>query len=67
MSSTPQILKLVRDGRVSPRDAALLMDLRDRVRAKRERAIMRKSPMLGLGLLCLFFFLGLLGIRRSEA
>lgn len=66
-STTPKIQKLVRDGRATPSDAALLMELRGRVAAERNRVKFREHPFLAIGVVIGVFFLGLFGIRRENA
>lgn len=65
MTSTPKIHQMVRDGRVSPYDGALLIELRARVQARRERVSLRQRPLLGIAVMLVFFFLGLVGVRRE--
>lgn len=48
MTTTPMLQKLVRDGRVTPYDAALLMELRSRVAAERDRVKFREHPFLAI-------------------
>lgn len=65
MTTTPMIQKLVREGRVTPRDAALLVELRSRVKAKRDSDKLRRMPVIGVAVFALFFVLSFLGIRRE--
>jgi hypothetical protein len=66
MSTTPQILKLVREGRATPHDVALLMELRGRVAAKRQRIKFGEHPVLFLTVFVGAFLLSLVGIRRED-
>lgn len=65
MTTTPMIQKLVREGRASPRDAALLMELRGHVAARRQRVKFREHPFLCVGIFVGLLFLSLIGIRRE--
>jgi hypothetical protein len=67
MSTTPHLQKLVREGRLSPYDAALLMNLRNRVRDNRERVRFREHPFLATALFFTFLVMSLLGIQREQA
>lgn len=67
MTTTPKIQQLVREGRVKPYDAALLMELRGRVAAERNRVKFREHPFLAVAVFIGVFFLGLFGIRRDGA
>lgn len=66
MTTTPMIQKLVREGRATPRDAALLMELRGRVSAKRQRVKFREHPMLAIGAFVGLLLLSLLGVQREN-
>lgn len=66
MSTTPQMLKLVREGRATPHDVALLMELRGRVATKRQRVKFNEQPVLFLAVFVGVFLLGLVGVRREE-
>jgi hypothetical protein len=66
MSTTPQILKLVREGRVSPYDAALLLELRGRVAAQRDQVKFREQPIMFIAMLAVLLFVSALGLRRQD-
>jgi hypothetical protein len=66
MSTTPQILKLVREGRVTPYDAALLLEVRSLVAANRDRVKFREQPVLFVGITLGVLLLSLFGIRRQD-
>ena len=66
MSTTPRILKLVREGRVSPYDAALLLELRGRVAAQREQVKFREHPLMFVTMLAVVFLANALGVRRQD-
>jgi hypothetical protein len=66
MSTTPQLLKLVHEGRATPYDVAVLMELRGRVEANRQRIKFGQHPVLFLAVFVGAFLLSLVGIRREE-
>jgi hypothetical protein len=66
MSTTPQILKLAREGVATPHDVALLMELRGRVAAKRKLIKFSERPVLFLSVLVGMLVLSIFGIRRED-
>jgi hypothetical protein len=66
MSTTPQLLKLVREGLATPQDVALLIELRHRVATNRRRIKFREHPVLFVAAFVGVFLLGIVGIRRED-
>jgi hypothetical protein len=66
MSTTSQMLRLVREGRATPHDAALLIELRRQVAANRQRAKLRERPLIGLAAFVGLFILTFFGLRRED-
>jgi hypothetical protein len=64
--TTPTIQKLVREGRATPRDAALLMELRGHVSASRRRIKFREHPFLSICVFVGMVFLSVLGVQRES-
>jgi hypothetical protein len=64
--ATSLIHDLVREGRASPHDAAVLLEMRRELREKRERREFRRHPgvalVIGLG----EFVLALFSVRQSS-
>jgi hypothetical protein len=66
MNTTPQIQKLVREGRATPYDAALMLELRGLVAANRRRVKFRERPLLALAVFVGVFLLSLVGVQREN-
>ncbi len=66
MSTTPQMLRLVREGRATPHDLALMMELRGLVAAKRQGVKFREQPFFSVLVFAGLFVLSFFGLRREE-
>ena len=64
MSTTPQILRLVREGRVSPHGAAMLLELRGRVAQRRGRVRFLERLVRFLGIPVVAFRMWLAGTPK---
>jgi Tfp pilus assembly protein PilN len=63
-NATSVILELVREGRASPHDAAVLLEMRRELREKRERREFWRHPGVAVVVGLAGFVLALLGVRR---
>lgn len=66
MTATPMIHDLVREGRVSPQDGALLIELRRDVAHHRERKLRPQSALVRLAVGLGVLILAVLGVRRYQ-
>lgn len=57
---------LVREGRATPDDGALLLEIRGEVDAGRDRIAIRHNPLAQLAVLLGVFVLAFLGIKRNS-
>jgi hypothetical protein len=66
MPATPMIHDLVREGRVSPRDGALLIELRRDVAKHRERKLRPQNAFVRIAVGIGVLILAVLGVRRYQ-
>ena len=66
MTGTPMIHDLVRDGRATPEQGALLIEFRRELAASRERKLRARRPALAALFTIGTFVLILLGIRKDS-
>jgi hypothetical protein len=66
MTATPMIHDLVREGRVSPQDGALLIELRRDLAHRRERKLRPQSAFVRIAIGIGVLILAVLGVRRYQ-
>jgi len=64
-NATSLIHDLVREGRATPHDAAVLLKMRREVRRGRERQELRRHPVVGVLVAIGVFILALFGVRHD--
>ena len=55
---------LVRDGRTSPEDGAMLIELRNDLAVRSDRKVLRRNPFAQLAVVLGLVVLAILGVRR---
>ena len=66
MTATPMIHDLVREGRVSPQDGALLIELRRDLAQRRERKMRPQNAFVRIAVGFGVLVLAVLGVRRYQ-
>ena len=67
MRGTPLIQEMVREGRLSPKQGAMLLEMRRDVAKLREKSEGRRHVALHICISAAMFMLAMLGLRREDA